>query len=147
MQLSSINSAIEAVQGARLDWATNDLVYAYLGVALRSLRATQKKAVAQLRKSRVAAVQGRTLEQETAKWAAANPGAAGRADALTKLDDDGKRVLAALLDGPLSSSKLTRIARDSYTVPLLEKELRLIDFDGDEWNLTELGLEACKVIA
>lgn len=53
-----------------------------------------------------------------------------------------KLVLQRLLDGPVMTSKLTRSNRVSLRH--LEKDLRVIEYDGDEWHLTELGLAICK---
>ncbi len=49
--LTSIDSAIESLDAARLDWATNGSVYMALGIARRSLLHTRKRAIAQLRKA------------------------------------------------------------------------------------------------
>ena len=42
--ISSINSAIEALECARLNWCLEGTIYAGLGVSLRKLRATKAKA-------------------------------------------------------------------------------------------------------
>lgn len=43
-KISSITDAIEAVQGARLDWATDDAIYSQLGKALAILRDVKERA-------------------------------------------------------------------------------------------------------
>lgn len=82
--------------------------------------------------------------RDAEKWAKENPGAAGRAEELASVTLEEVKVLERLLDGPTSSSKLVRSTRVSLRS--LEKR-GLIDYDGDEWNLTERGLEAIKILS
>lgn len=85
------------------------------------------------------------MASDNERWARDNPGAAARADALTKVTPDMVKVLERLRDGGVAAAKLVRSTRVSLRE--MEKDLGLIDYDGDEWNLTERGLEALKILS
>lgn len=84
----------------------------------------------------------RAAEAEAKK----HPGKAGRADAMTSISEDEKTALAFLMEGPKSGARIQWRTKDKVDLRRLERELNLIDYDGEEWNLTERGMEACKTL-
>lgn len=81
------------------------------------------------------------IEADAERWAKENPGAAGRVDRIAslslKIDSRQRLVLQRLLDGPLATSKIKRASGVSFRDLEL---LGLMEYDGDEWNLTEDGI-------